>query len=104
MGYHPFLSLYIAYYKPTNRITINKMDRCINVDWFQIYCLQPYGCNLPQIISQKYTIRDRGMGTRHFKMLMDVWRDEKYLEIQYLPFSVKSDKGKRVFGTLMPAL
>ena len=73
------------------------MDRCINIDWFQVYCLQPYGCNLPQIISQKYTIRDRGMGTRHFKMLMDVWRDEKYLEIQYLPFSVKSDKGKGIW-------
>ena len=30
-------------------------------------------------------------------MLIDVWRDEKYLEIQYLPFSVKSDKGKGIW-------
>ena len=73
------------------------MERCINVDWFQVYCLQPYGCDLPQIISRRYTVKDRGMGTRHFKMLIDVWRDEKYLEIQYLPFSVKSDKGNGVW-------
>ena len=72
------------------------MERCINGDWFQVYCLQPYGCDLPQIISRRYTVKDRGMGTRHFKT-PDVWRDEKYLEIQYLPFSVKSDNGAGVW-------
>lgn len=73
------------------------MERCINVDWFQIYCLQPYGSELPRIISEKYSISSRDMGTRHFKMLIDVWRDEKYLEIQYLPFSVKSENGNGVW-------
>lgn len=85
---------------PPKKRNNNDMERCINIDWLQLYCLEPHGYQLSAVLSNRgFSVMNRGLHTRHFQELIDVYRDGyKVFEIQHLPSSVKNAKtGKGVW-------
>ncbi|NDV59318.1 hypothetical protein [Bacteroides sp. 519] len=81
------------------------MNRCVNIDWLQLYCIAP---GPPQLVIQSlthqgYTVNLRKHGTRHFRMLYDVCTtdSEPYLEVQADPFSLKSQGGIFLQGAML---
>lgn len=72
------------------------IHRCINLDWLEIYCLEPQASprDLDYYERMGYEVKSRPYGTPQYREMFTVWENgEPFLEIRRNPYSVKSEGG-----------
>ena len=64
------------------------IDRCVNVDWLEVYCLEPSQPRDISYFSQcGYFVKDRGYGTRHMASVFTLFdtHGDPFLEVRREP-------------------
>lgn len=79
-----------------------KQERCINIDWLEVYVLEPanrYPLNAEYFRRQGYLVHERDYGTRVYKEMFELLNDnnEPIMEVRRNPASGQSD-----FSGLLP--
>ena len=69
-----------------------KQERCINVDWLEVYCLESndrYPCNAEYFRRQGYQVRERAYGTRVWTEMFEILNEnnDPIMEIRRNPAS-----------------
>lgn len=73
-----------------------KQERCIHIDWLEIYCLEPadrYPLNAEYFRRSGYLVREREYGTRVYKEMFEILNDnnDPIMEVRRNPASGESD-------------
>lgn len=73
-----------------------KIKRCINIDWLEVYCLESndrFPCNAEYFRRQGYLVKEREYGTRVYKEMFEIVNDmgDPLVEIRRNPASGESD-------------
>ncbi len=76
-------------------MTAENIDRCINIDWLEVYVLESndrYPCNAEYYRRQGYMVREREYGTRVYKEMFEVLNDngDPIMEVRRNPASADS--------------
>lgn len=79
-----------------------KLDRCIHVDWLEVYCLEPletFPLDAEYYRKKGYQVKEREYGTRVYKEMFELLNDngDPVLEVRRNPASGDSD-----FSGLVP--
>lgn len=79
-----------------------KQKRCINIDWLEVYCLEPFGSEArdAEYFRRKgYMVRERAYGTRVYNQMFEVLNDnsDPIIEVRRDPAS-----GDSQFSGLVP--
>lgn len=72
------------------------IERCINLDWLEIYCLEPSANprDINYYETAGYEVKPRMYGTPQYREMFTVYEDgEPFLEIRRNPYSLKSEGG-----------
>lgn len=72
------------------------MNRCVNIDWLQVYCREPYPYNLDAdyFERQGYTVERRDYGTPQYREMFTVFQDGfPFIEVRRNPYSIKANGG-----------
>lgn len=73
----------------------HKKVRCINLDWLEVYCLEPHG--LPHdatFFQNDYIIQKRAYGTPQYREMFTLCKGKvPYIEVRRDPYSIKSEGG-----------
>lgn len=73
------------------------MNRCVNIDWMQVYCLEPFPYNLDaEYFRQKgYTVKVRDYGTPQYREMFTIYERQgfPFIEIRRNPYSLKRQGG-----------
>lgn len=84
------------------RMMHEKQKRCINIDWLEVYCLEPletFPMNAEYFRSNGYVVKEREYGTRVYNEMFEILNDngDPVLEVRRNPCSGDSD-----FSGLLP--
>lgn len=73
----------------------NNVQRCINLDWFEVYCLEPYGIpHNEEFFKNDYIIQSRAYGTPQYREMFTLCKGKlPYIEVRRNPYSIKHEGG-----------
>ena len=79
-----------------------KQERCINIDWLEVYCLEPFGLPARDAVyfqGKGYMVRERPYGTRVYNQMFEILDDNRnpIIEVRRDPAS-----GDSQFSGLVP--
>lgn len=72
------------------------LDRCVNLDWFEVYCLEPvlHHADADFFLRLGWNVEVRAYGTPQYREMFTLLRGkDPFLEIRRNPYSVKSAGG-----------
>lgn len=70
------------------------MNRCVNIDWLQVYCLEPRVLDAEYFKSQEYEVKARNYGTPQYREMFTIYeKGFPFIEIRRNPYSLKSEGG-----------
>lgn len=72
------------------------MNRCVNIDWLQVFCREPYPYNLDADYFQRqgYKVKRRDYGTPQYAEMFTVYENDfPFIEIRRNPYSLKQNGG-----------
>ena len=68
--------------------------RCINIDWLEVYVLEPFALDAQYFVRQGYKVRERAYGTPMYQSMFTIYNGkEPLIEIRRDPYSKKSLAG-----------
>lgn len=68
--------------------------RCINIDWLEVYCLEPFSLDAQYFERQGYKVRQRCYGTPMYEQMFTLYYGkEPLIEVRRAPYSRKSQAG-----------
>lgn len=70
------------------------MNRCVNIDWLEVYCIEQKPC-WPNIFRDAgYEVKEREYGTPMYQSMFTLYRQgQPFIEIRRQPYSVRSQGG-----------
>lgn len=77
------------------------MLRCINIDWLELYCLEPSVCNADYYRRQGYLVEERDYGTRQYREMFTIYDSDNqpWIEVRRNPVSAEDDgRNKGMFN------
>lgn len=72
------------------------MNRCVNIDWLQVFCAEPFGKTLDAAyyIRAGYRVEARAYGTPQYQEMFTVFEgDFPFIEVRRNPYSLKENGG-----------
>lgn len=68
--------------------------RCINIDWLEVYVVEPFDLDAGYFLRQGYKVRERAYGTPMYEQMFVVLNGKDPLvEVRRVPYSKKSEGG-----------
>lgn len=68
--------------------------RCINIDWLEVYVLEPFALDAQYFVRQGYKVRERAYGTPMYQSMFTIYNGkEPLIEVRRDPYSKKSLAG-----------
>lgn len=72
------------------------MNRCVNIDWLQVFCQEPLDKPLDAnyFISQGYEVKQRDYGTPQYREMFTIFeKGFPFIEVRRNPYSLKENGG-----------